>query len=144
MTLDDFISKNKINNIYAYHQAELSNGRVEYGWKNSDTLNLENPIVVTYQSKSKKITDQDLEWSKAEGKNAASLSCYMDYFFASTRMTPEEFIERWSGSEEELSNLNSLESSRGDEGGFMIDLASFLLNGGRMVRYGRIFKIINN
>jgi len=144
MEVDKFIKKNKINNIYSYHQAEVSDGRIEYGWKVSNDLDLRQPIVVTYQSKSKKISDEDLEWSKSEGKNAANLSCYMSYFFAATKMNPDEFIERWSGNESELNNLNSAENTRGDEASFMIDLARFLRDGGKMIRYGRIFKLVNN
>lgn len=144
MSLESFIKKNKINNIYSYHQVALGDNRIEYGWKNSETLDLESPIVITYESKSKKISDEDLEWSKSEGKNAANLSCYLNYFTAATKMSPEEFIDKWSGNEDELSSLNTAESNRGDEGAFMIDLARFLSNGGKMVRYGRIFKIIND
>tara|TARA_B100000242_G_C42997992_1_gene463582 strand:- start:344 stop:787 length:444 start_codon:yes stop_codon:yes gene_type:complete len=144
MKINEFVKKHKINNIYSYHQSEVKDGRIEYGWKNSDHLDLDGPIVVTYQSKSKKISDKDLEWSKLEGKNAANLSCYLNYFFASTRMNPEDFISRWSGKEDELSSLNAFDENRGDEGSFMIDLAKFLKDGGKMVRYGRIFKMINN
>lgn len=144
MKIDEFVKKHKINNIYAYHQAEANEGKIEYGWKVSEKLDLNQPIVVTYQSKSKKISDEDLEWSKSEGKNAANLSCYKSYFFAATRMSPDDFIERWSGSESELSSLNSFKENRGDEGSFMIDLARFLKDGGKMIRYGRIFKLVNN
>ncbi len=144
MSLDSFIKKNKINNIYTYHQTALDGNRVEYGWKNASELNLDEPIVLTYQSKSKKISDEDLRWSESEGKNAANISCYLNYFFASTKMTPESFLEKWSGNEDELAKLNTYDETRGDEGLFMIDLARLLISGGKMVRYGRIFKIINN
>ncbi len=144
MSLESFIKKNKINNIYSYHQNDLGDNKVEYGWKNSDDLNLDEPIVLTYQSKSKKISDEDLRWSESEGKNAANLSCYLNYFFASTKMSPEDFLDKWGGNENELTKLNTSADTRGGEGLFMIDLARLLVNGGKMVRYGRIFKIINS
>jgi hypothetical protein len=144
MSLESFIKKNKINNIYSYHQVELNDNKVEYGWKASEILNLDGPIVVTYQSKSKRISDEDLNWSEAEGKNAANLSCYLNYFYAATKMEPDAFLSEWNGNEGELSSLNTASDKRGDEGLFMIDLARLLVNGGKMVRYGRIFKIINN
>ena len=59
-------------------------------------------------------------------------------------MSPEDFLDKWGGNEDELTKLNTSAETRGDEGLFMIDLARLLVNGGKMVRYGRIFKIINS
>tara|TARA_Y100001958_G_C21244183_1_gene573293 strand:- start:2461 stop:2892 length:432 start_codon:yes stop_codon:yes gene_type:complete len=142
MNLDEFIKKYKINKLYSY--SEVPSGKfTEYGWEAVDSIDMSSGVIISYQSQSKKISQEDLDWSKEEGKNAASLNCYLNYFEAATKMSPKDFIEKWSGKEDELSSLNSTVNNRGDEGSFMIDLAKLIEGGGKMVRYGRIFKLIN-
>lgn len=143
MSLDNFIRKHKINKLYSY--SEVPSGKfTEYGWESVDSIDISGGVIISYQSKSKKISQDDLDWSKEEGKNAASLNCYLKYFEAATKMSPKDFIAKWDGKEEELSSLNSTANNRGDEGSFMIDLAKLIEGGGKMVRYGRIFKLVNS
>lgn len=134
----------KVKSFFAYHEERVSDTEVNFGWIPSKKDSLESPFIVSYGSRSKNITEEDLRWSKDAGVNAASLSDYLKYFKSLTGDSPEDFHSKWS------SDLDSLEKIRQDlnpnyragEGKFLLSLSNLLLNGTKFSQYGRIFKLI--
>jgi|TARA_R110001583_G_scaffold16234_35_gene66447 hypothetical protein len=144
MSFEAFIKNNKINKVYSYK--EMRDGStIEFGWVESSGINIDEPIVLSYPSKSKKISDRDKEWSKDEGRTASTLSDYRKYFISITGSTPEDFISKWD-------DINLLEKHwkskspryRDGEGKFLISLANLISNGSKFIHYGRIYKRVDN
>ena len=123
--LKDFLNKEKIGKIYSYREERMSDDTIEFGWHKGETLDLDGPVVVSYPSKSKKVSDDDKEWSDREGKNASNLKCYMRYFSALTSLTANEFIETWEGNLEELEayRRGNNPSYKDGEGLFLFNIA---------------------
>lgn len=145
MTLEDFLKAEKISSIYSYLETRSSNSRVEFGWVIAKAIDINEPIVVSYPSRSKYINDIDKEWSKEEGKNATSLSDNERYFNALTGYSASQFIDIWSDNIGSFSDIwrDKNPNARDEEEEFLLDLARLIVNGKRFTKFGRVFKIIN-
>jgi len=145
MKVDSFLKKHKIKTIYSYHEKRTDRNTVSFGWIASKSLDLNNPVVVTSVSKSKKVLDTDKEWSEGEGNNVASLEDYRKYFEALTGDTPDAFIGRWASDVVGLEEHRRLENEkyRESEGEFLLDLARLISSKKKFVKFGRVFKIVD-
>ena len=145
MKVDNFLKKHKIKTIYSYHEKKIDKNTVKFGWVQSKSLDLNNPVVVTSISKSKKVLDTDKDWSEKEGNNAASLEDYRRYFEALTGDVPDGFISRWDSKVAELEEHRRLENNnyRESEGEFLLDLARLISSRKKFVKFGRVFKIVD-
>jgi hypothetical protein len=145
MKVNDFLKKQKIKKVYAYHEMKQDKNTTAFGWVLSKALDLNNPVVVSAVSKSRKISDNDRKWSVKEGNSAASVSDYRRYFEALTGETPSSFLSKWSDSQDELEEIRrrSNERYREGEGEFLLGLANLLDTGKKFVKFGRIYKIID-
>ena len=143
MKVDNFLKKHKIKKIYSYFEEREKNA-VKFGWIPSKSLDLNNPVVITSISKSKKVLDTDKEWSKREGNNVASLKDYNRYFEALTGDAPDSFISKWGTKVAALEDSRREENPnyRDSEGEFLLDMAILLSKGKRFTKFGRVFKII--
>lgn len=134
----------KIDHAFSYHEERVSDSEIRFGWKEEAVSNVEAPYILSYGSKSKKASSEEVQWSKDAGTNAASLNDYISYFSALTGSNAEDFLSKWG------SDVDSLESHRTDvnpnykvgEGKFLLSLASLIHNGKRFSQYGRVFKLI--
>ena len=145
MTLEDFLKQEKINSIYSYLETRSSNSRVEFGWVTAKAIDISEPIVVSYPSRSKYINDADTDWSKAEGKNATILSDNERYFNALNGYSASQCVDIWSDNIESFSDIwrEKNPNARDEEEEFLLDLAMLIVSGKRFTRFGRVFKIIN-
>jgi hypothetical protein len=145
MKVDDFIKKQRIKKIYAYHEEKKDKNTVSFGWVPSKSLDLNNPVVVSSVSKSKKVSDPDKEWSEKEGNNAASLLDYNKYFQSLTGDSPDDFVTKWELKEDELEELRKRANKmyREEEGIFLLSLAKLLSEGVKFSKFGRVYKIID-
>ena len=145
MNLKSFLKKEKINKIYSYREVRKDKYSVEFGWAPSDTINLNKPVVISYPSKGKGISDKDREWSLEEGKNASSLDDYKKYFSALTGEPPDIFIDMWADGILDLESLREKDNPgyRDGEGRFLYSLALLISTGKKFTEFGRIYKIIN-
>jgi hypothetical protein len=146
-TMSDSVAKKyKIKSCFAYHEEKTSDTEVVFGWISMDVDNLKAPFVISYGSKSKFISEEDAEWSKQAGVNAASFDDYYRYFTSLTGDSPDDFLGKWSSDAEKLEDLRRQSSSkyRDGEGAFLLSLAGLLKNGGKFTQYGRIFKLIKD
>ena len=143
MSFEAFIKSNKIDKIYSYK--EIRDGTtIEFGWSESYYVDVSEPLVLSYPSKSKKVSDTDKAWSKTEGKTVASLSDYKSYFMSLTGSTPEDFISKW----DRVDLLEDYWKSkspryRDGEGKFLLDLANLISNGSKFISFGRIYKKVD-
>jgi hypothetical protein len=145
VSTSDFIKKYKVAKIYAYEQHQADKDTVMFGWSLTETIDLEEPIVLSSSSKSKKVSDRDREWAVSEGNTAASLKDYKLYFNSLTGLTPSEFLDKWSKDMGalELYRKDNSPSYREGEGAFLIDLAFLIKDERKFVRFGRIYKVID-
>lgn len=131
-----------IDNFYMYH--EVADGKkVTFGWIKADEA-LNAPLVVTTGSKSKATTELDSKWSYDEGTSAASVSCYIRYFEALTRDSPDVFLNTWSSDTDGLMNHVKTFGGAAGSGEFLLSLANLLLTGKKFSKFGRFFKIVND
>ena len=145
MKVNDFIKKQRIKKIYAYHEEKQDKNTVSFGWVPSKSLDLNNSVVVSSVSKSKKTSDSDKEWSEKEGNSAASLSDYKRYFQSLTGESPDDFVSKWGLKEDELEELRKRANKRyrEKEGAFLLSLAKLLSEGEKFSSFGRVYKIID-
>lgn len=140
----DKLKKLKVKTAFSYYEEKASDTEINFGWKTSDVESIEVPFVVSYGSKSKSISEEDLKWSKQAGVNAASLNDYLLYFKALTGDDPESFYKKWCNDLDALEDIRRSESVRyrEGEGMFLISLSKLLYSGEKFTQYGRIFKLI--
>jgi len=145
MKVNDFLKKQKIKKIYTYLEKKKDKRTISFGWALSKSLDLNNPVVVSSVSKSKKVSDRDRAWSVKEGNSAATVLDYEKYFLSLTGEEPQAFIEKWESRTEELEELRKRlnKSYREEEGLFLLDLARLLDSGKKFTKFGRIYKIID-
>jgi len=142
MSLDSFIKSNRINKIYSYQEVRDGN-RIEFGWGEASHLDLNDSIVISYPSRSKKVSEEDKVWSAKEGRSAASLTDYRSYFKSITSQSPENFIKKWD-SIDLLESFwkNNSKLYRDGEGQFLLSLANLIVNGSKFISFGRIYRKI--
>ena len=145
MKVDDFLKKQRIKKVYAYHEETQDKNTVSYGWIPSRSLDLNNPVVVSVVSRGKKVSDLDKEWSEKEGNSVASLEDYKKYFQALTGEIPSDFISKWGKKAGELEEIRKRVNKmyKEGEGEFLISLARLLSDGKKFTKFGRIYKIID-
>lgn len=132
--------------FYSYKEIPQKDGKVVFGWTLSEELSLDQDLIVSYSSKSKKVSEEDAAWSRKEGMSASSVADYEKYLFALTGLSSEDFLEKWSD------NLGSLEESRRGlnpnyregEGSLLLSVAALLNNEKeKFSKFGRIYKRVN-
>ncbi len=146
MNKDGLIKKHKVKSCFAYHEEKTSDKETVFGWKPLEKSDLKAPFVVSYGSKAKGISKEDVDWSKEAGVNAASLEDYSKYFKSLTGDFPSEFLSKWSGEVDSLEAVRRSANSsyRDGEGKFLISLAGLIENGTKFTQYGRIFKVVGD
>jgi hypothetical protein len=146
VNLTDFKAKYKVDKLYAYRQdADSESAKIFFGWENTAVLNLSEKIVLSTVSKSKKLTEEEIEWSKKEGVTATSLEDYDRFFRASLDVSPADFLEKWDCrlGELELERKTSNPLYRDGEGKFLLALARFISTEKRFSLFGRVYKVIS-
>tara|TARA_B100000131_G_scaffold97853_1_gene95009 strand:- start:4937 stop:5368 length:432 start_codon:yes stop_codon:yes gene_type:complete len=143
--MGDFLTKNKISKLYSYKEVYLDEASIEYGWVESDDIDLSGDIVVAYHSKTKKATASESSWSELEGNSAARLDDYKLYFFRSTGFQPVEFIDIYKLNKHTLYDKWAKAGNYSEDTvDFLYSLSNLLVNGKRFIHSGRGYKIINN
>lgn len=144
MSNASIMKKLKVKFGFGYHEEKISDTEVMFGWKPLDVSSIELPCIVTSGSRAKSVTEEELEWSKGAGVNAASLEDYMKYFSSLTGDSPEDFLNKWESNPAELESLreSSNPQYKDGEGSFLLSLATLLTEGQKFTKYGRIFKLI--
>ena len=145
MKVESFIKKYRVNKLYAYHEKSTDKRTVSFGWVDSKSLDLNNPVVLSSSSKAKSVSDDDRNWGKSEGNSAASLADYKKYFEALTGSDAGSFYDEWKDKEDQLEEMRSASNKhyRDGEGSFLISLANLIANNEKFTKFGRIYKIID-
>ena len=58
--MSSFLAKNKIDVIYSYKEVEVEKNIIHFGWEIVDSIDINSDIVVSYHSKTKKVTEKEL------------------------------------------------------------------------------------
>ena len=138
----------KISKFYSYKELPPEDGKILFGWNlldSGDTL-ADKEVIVSYASKSKKVSPEDSSWSKEEGSSASSVEDYEKYFAALTGLSSADFISKWTDRLEDLERdrLLANKNYRKEEGAFLLSLAHILSGEkDKFSKFGRIFKRVN-
>lgn len=138
----------KISKFYSYKELPPEDGKILFGWTLLDSGDsfIDKDVIISYPSKSKKISPEDSSWSKDEGSSASSVEDYEKYFFALTGLAPSTFMEKWDSKLDDLEVERKLlnKNYREEEGSFLFGIAS-ILSGKKekFSKFGRIFKRVN-
>ena len=118
--IGDFKSKYNIDKLYRL-KSLTGSSRIEFGWIDSDTLDLSVPIVISYSSD-----------EKAVERSAATFDDYHQYFLWFTSFEPAEYFDIMR-SKDHLKETVSFTDEQIDFiwalGTFLIDKKSFSLRG---------------
>lgn len=129
----------KIDKYYQYHEEKQDDGNIAFGWILADSIDKTKDYVLSYPSRSKKISEKDLEWSNSEGCTATSLSDYEAYVKRLIEQEPQEFLLEWSDRISDFVPPNK--NWREDSGRFVLNLCELVLgNRESFTFFGRIFK----
>lgn len=155
MSLSDFIKRHKVSKMYTYRQYQAE-GATIFGWNLTDSIDLNEPMVLSSSSMSKRVSEVDRDWSELEGNTVASLEDYRLYFEALTGSSPSVFLGKWKDDVSSLEDVLKANSEategvdlsripyRKGEGAFLVSLALLVVDKKRFVRFGRIYKVVIN
>jgi len=133
----------KVDKYYQYHEEEQDDGSIAFGWILADSIDKSKDYVLSYPSRSKKISEKDLEWSNSEGCTATSLSDYEIYIERLIEQKPQDFLLKWSDKIAEFSLPN--ENWREGSGEFILNLCELVLGKRESFTFfGRIFKRVRD
>ena len=144
--MEEFLEQNNISFIYKYHEERKDKANIEFGWRVSEVIDITKPIIISYYSRTKFASEDEIEASKSEGKNIALLSDYIKFFTALTGVTPKEFYNKWknAGAGELKRYWNGVSPSSDDRQHlFVFKLSELILTEKKFVMYGRGYKMMN-
>lgn len=140
---EELVEKYKIKKFYKYVERRIGN-QVEFGWAKASADEVELPIVISYDSKSKSVAPEMAAWSQAEGINATSLKDYIAYFTALVGQSPVDFLLKWKDRLEEFPSYWGQQHEKYNEehGKLIVALAKFLTDEKKFSLHGRTYKVI--
>lgn len=131
----------KIDKYYQYHEVKQEDGNIAFGWTVAESIDKTKDYVLSYPSRSKKISEKDLEWSSSEGCTATALSDYEIYIERLIEQEPQEFYLEWSDKIEDFIPPNK--NWREGSAKFILNLCELVLGKRESFTFfGRIFKIV--
>jgi len=135
--IEEFKAQHKIDVLFKLH-TEGVGSPITFGWVETDYLDLSVPLVVSYPSSSKKMSEEDIKEAKAVGRNAATFDDYHQYFFWLTGTQPSEFLELWPT----LEHMAASSKYTARQSEFLWKLAKFLVDKKSFYVLGRGFKLV--
>lgn len=135
----------KVYKYYKYSEVPAEKNVVKFGWRPADILP-EGDYILAYHSRSKFATEEEINASRKEGTNAASVVDYLKFFESLTGSNPEAFHKKWDNKEEELevSWKGNYKQADPKQYMFLLRLARLLVTGKKFVMYSRGFKLVRN
>jgi hypothetical protein len=146
MSIESFKKRHKIANIYRYSEVKGLGGSIEFGWVRADDLDFEKKVVISYPSKSKKFSEDDLSWSKDEGVSAVPYDDYSIYFKSLMSMSHETFSSTLHKNPDLAKELflERYPSAGLKDYDYVVSISKLLTDGDRVIVHGRIFKVLEN
>jgi hypothetical protein len=132
----------KIDKYYKYLEVDQGNGITAFGWTDADSIDKNQDYVLSYPSRSKKTSEEDLEWSSKEGCSATALVDYATYVERLTGESPQDFFDEW---EEKIDLYDeSKENWREGSAEFILNLCRLILGEkASFTQFGRVYKRVN-
>jgi len=127
--LQKILDEKGVNKFFAYHEERASSTVTEFGWVESEDISLLGPIVISQPENNP--------------SNATTLRDYEVYFNKLTSLTPDEFITKWEGAEEELGRYwkNMYKAAKDDQHIFFLKIALLVRNKISFEMYGAKFEV---
>jgi hypothetical protein len=144
VSMSEFLKENSIDFIYKYSEVRSDKKTVLFGWQVAEEIDTEQPLVISYYSRSKFATDEEVESAKKEKTNVASLEDYRKFFVALTSQEPEVFLARWNKKnlhEFYLHWKSNYPHADEKQPLFIFKLANLICHKKKFVMYGRGFKV---
>lgn len=136
----------KPNKFYKYKEVTQPDGTIAFGWTEDSKIEDEE-YVISYPSRSKLVSEEDVEWSNLEGVSAAGLSDYSIYFIRITGKNSSDFFGEWNEKLDDLEESRKL-SNRGyrdGEGLFLLNLSQLISGRTKMFsQFGRVYKRVKD
>jgi len=133
--------KKKVDKYYAYHEVAGDNGVIEFGWIISDSIDESQNYVLSYPSKSKRVSEKDAVWSREEGCSATTVADYSTYIEKLVGQSPADFLSEW------VDNIEAyplVQGWREETPSFLINLCNLVVgNTNSFTQFGRIYKRVN-
>jgi hypothetical protein len=132
----------KIDKYYKYLEVDQGKGVTAFGWVNAESIDEGLDYVLSYSSKSKKVSEEDSVWSEKEGCSATNLVDYSTYVERLTGQSPQDFYAEWQD------KIDSFEISdkgwREGSAEFILNLCELILGKkNSFTQFGRIYKRVN-
>lgn len=131
----------KIDKYYKYHEVKQEDGTIAFGWIAVDSIDKSQNYVLSYPSKSKKVSEKDAAWSKEEGCSATTVADYSTYIERLVGQSPVDFLSEWSD------NIEAYPLVRGwreETPSFLVNLCNLVTgNINSFTQFGRIYKRVN-
>lgn len=132
----------KIDKYYKYLEVDQGKGVTAFGWVNVESIDEGLDYVLSYSSKSKKVSEEDSVWSEKEGCSATNLVDYSTYVERLTGQSPQDFYAEWQD------KIDSFEISdkgwREGSAEFILNLCELILGKkNSFTQFGRIYKRVN-
>jgi hypothetical protein len=144
--MDEFLKKNKVRCLYKYAENRRDSVTIEFGWEEADEIELSGPVVLSYYSKHKDATEDELAWAKKAKTSAVTLDDYRKYFKSLTGFEAERFLERWSEVDLEdyvdhWKSSNPMNSGN-NQAVFVMNLANLIASHKKFCMYGKGYKVV--
>lgn len=131
--------KRKIDKYYQYHEVRQQDGTIAFGWISVDSIDKSKDYIISYPSKSKKVSEKDLDWSNSEGCTAITLSDCELYIQRLIGKEPKDFFSEWSDKIDEF--VPPFRTWREGSSNFILSLCELVLgNKENFTLFGRIYK----
>lgn len=132
----------KVDKYYKYVEVDQGKGVTAFGWVNAESIDESIDYILSYSSRSKKVSDEDSAWSQREGCSATSLVDYSAYVERLTGQSPQDFYTEWQ---------DKIDSFKISDKGWREGSAKFILNLCELIlgktnsftQFGRIYKRVN-
>ena len=133
--------KKKVDKYYAYHEVAGDSGVIEFGWVISDSIDESQNYVLSYPSKSKKVSEKDAIWSREEGCSATTIADYSTYIERLVGQSPADFLSEWA---DNIEAYPLVQGWREETPSFLINLCNLVVgNTNSFTQFGRIYKRVN-
>lgn len=131
----------KIDKYYKYHEVKQEDGTIAFGWIAVDYIDKSQNYVLSYPSKSKKVSEKDAAWSKEEGCSATTVADYSTYIERLVGQSPVDFLSEWS---DNIEAYHLVRGWREETPSFLVNLCNLVAgNISSFTQFGRIYKRVN-
>lgn len=136
--LQDILDEHNIKIFYAMGELPAKDGVIEFGWLNADSISLDQDIVISH------VLMNEAGDIMPTGSSAVTLKDYRTYLNRLNSLTPDEFIQKWEYSLDDLDSywVSRYPSAEPDQGQFVMNLSRLVRDGDSFEMYNVRFEVV--